>query len=445
MALAAGIVACEDADCDLFHIDNEMMGIPTVMQGSFPVGKLTPAIGDSVVFAPRLMDTTGVKYSWMLNGEEVSTDSAFVYRVEKPCRAKITCTLENPKGKVTLASSIVADYDLMKGILLVQNNGIDLYDAASGVLYQDVYASMNYGKGLRLGSYDDLCVLPNGDKLYAMKSTSTSNTEHLFVIDRKTLNEDNSAVIEANVDAFFLLDGRQALVAAGGVSRIDLLALSKTRLLKKYGSGIYNGLVFQGKLLANTTNDDLVKLSVYDKDELLQAKEGEMPLAGELDIWQNGKVNFVKLADGNVYTLGCNADASEYYIVRIAPDFSLEKTLLPFTPWIGGFSSGFYTASLTSDKNGNILYVMGENGSVYQYVPGDASSLAAPLIGSPAGDLKVCGSGVNVNPANGELWVCYFEEIDYEDNGKIVVYDAGGKQLRSIDCGKTKPQTILFP
>lgn len=114
--LAVGFLACEDDDCDQLHIDTDMMGIPTVLKGSFPVGTLTPAVGDSIVFAPQLLDTAGVTYAWKLNGKEVSSDSAFTYKIEKPCRAKVVCTLKNTKGEVILEADIVSKNDLSKGI-----------------------------------------------------------------------------------------------------------------------------------------------------------------------------------------------------------------------------------------------------------------------------------------------------------------------------------------
>lgn len=449
--LAIGLIACDDdndplpKDCDQVHIDQDLMGIPTVMKGSFPVGTLNPAVGDSVVFSPQLKDTTGVKYSWTLNGKEVSDDSAFTYKIEKPCRANVVCTLENPKGKVILKSEIVADYDLSKGIIVVQKGSVDLYDSETGRLYSDVYSALNYGDGLKLGSYDDLCVVPTSNKLYMVVSTSTSNVKHLYVADRKTLNAENSATIAANIAAFFLLNDKQALVTNGGVARIDLSSLSKTQLLKKYGWGIYNATVFNGKLLANTTYDDLTKVSYYNVDSLLIGKENNMPRATEIDIWQNSKVNFVKASNGKIYTLGCNEDATEYYIAEISADLSVQTTVLPFNPLLCGYSSGLYTTGLVLSQAGDAIYIPGEDNSIYKYTPGNAASLQTPLIAAPAGEETLSGAGVNVNPANGELWVCYVEEVDWNEyTGKIVVYNSSGKKVKSVDCGENAPQAVLF-
>lgn len=443
--LATGMVACSDDDCGQLHIDTDMMGIPTVMKGSFPVGTLTPAVGDSIVYAPQLMDTTGVVYAWELNGKKVSSDSVFAYKIEKPCRAKVVCTLKNPKGEVILESDIVVKPDFTKGFVVIQKGTIDFYDAEKEQLYTDVYSALNYGEGIPVSSYDDLFATVAGGKMYALISTSTSNRNHLYVADSKTLYGENAATIAANLDAFIPLNGKQALIAGGGAYRIDLASLSSVRLLKQYGWGVYNGIVFQGKLLGNMTYSSLAQVNYYDLNALTGAGENGMPEASSLDIWQNGKINFVESGDGNVYTVGCNADGTEYYLAQIQPDFSVKTVSLPFKPLLSAYSSGLYTVGMAVSQAGDAIYIPAENNAVYKYILGNAASLNEPFIAVPEGDEELCGTGLNVNPANGELWVCYAEETGWNEyTGKIVVYDATGLKKKSIDCGDTAPQSILF-
>lgn len=444
--LAMGFTGCEDDDCDQLHVDTNMLGIPTVMKGSFPVGTLTPALGDSIIFAPRLLDTTGVAYTWTLNGKEVSSDSVFVYKIEKPCCSEIICTLENSKGRVTMKADITSKHDLAKGMIIVQKGTLDFYDMQSDKLYRDVYSSLNYGKELKIDSYDDFCVIPEDNKLYIAISTSTSNTEHLFVADRATLKAERSAILQANLDAFIPLGGGQALAVASGAYRVKLSSFSKTRLLNKHGWAIYNGAIFNDRLLANMTYDDLSRVNYYDIAALSTAKEDEMPEPTELDIWQNSKVNFVKGRDGNIYTMGCTEDGTAHYIARIGTDFSVvNSATLPFAPLLSGYSSGLYTTGLSLSPSGDAIYIPAADYSIYKYVPGDASSLNQPFIAAPAGEETLCGVGVNVNPLNGELWVCYSEKVGWNEyTGKIVIYDASGKKIKSIDCGDTAPKSVLF-
>lgn len=442
--LAIGFVACEDDDCGQWHIDTDLMGIPTVMKGTFPVGTLTPAVGDSIVFAPQLLDTAGVTYVWELNGKEVSSDSAFTYKIEKPCRAKVVCTLKNAKGEVILEADIVSKNDLTEGVVIIQKGSVDYYDPKTGSLYPDVYSALNYGNGIRMGSYDDLYATYMNGKLYMLLSTSTSNTEHLFSADAKTLYAENSVIVGANLDGFLPLNDKQALVLGGGAYRVDLSSFSKVTLLKKYGWAIYNGIIQHGKLLGNMTYSSPAKVEAYDVDALLSAAENGMPAPVTLDIWQDGKVNFVKAGDGNVYTIGCNEEQTEYYLVQIASDLTIKKEVLPFVPMRCGYG-GIYTTGLAVAKNGNEIYIPAEDQSVYKYTLGNMASLNAPFIASPEGEEELSGAGINVNPQNGEIWVCYAEEVDWDEYaGKIVVFDTTGNKIKTIDCGDTAPQAVLF-
>ena len=442
--LAIGFMACEDDSYDQLGIDVDMMGIPSVLKGSFPVGTLTPAVGDSIVFAPQLLDTAGVSYAWELNGNVVSSDSAFVYKIEKPCRAKVVCTLKNAKGEVILEADIVSKSDLTEGVLVIQQGSVDYYDVKTGKLYSDVYSGLNYGNGISVGKYDDLYATRMNGKLYMMVSTSTSNVEHLFSADAKTLYAENSAVVGANLDGFLPLNDKQALVIGGGAYRLDLASFSKVQLLKKYGWALYNGIILNGNLLGNMTYKSLARVNVYGVDDLLNAAENGMPDPDTLDIWQNGKINFVKAGDGDVYTIGCNEAQTEYYLVRIASDLTLKKEVLPFKPMLSGYSHGIYTVGLALSGTGNEIYIPAEDQSIYKYTLGNAASLNTPFIAAPEGDEEFSGAGINVNPQNGDIWVCYSEEISWNTVGKIVVFDAAGNRIKSIDCGNTAPQAVLF-
>lgn len=443
--LAIGFVACEDDDCNQLHIDTDMMGIPTVMKGTFPVGTLTPAIGDSIVFAPQLLDTAGVTYAWKLNGEEVSSDSVFTYKIEKPCRAKIVCTLKNTKGEVILESDVVSKNDLTQGMIIVQKGSIDYYEPATGKLYSDVYSDLNYGEGMKLGNYDKLYVTPVNGKLYMMISTSTSNIKHLYSADTKTLYAENSAVVSASLDGFLPLSDKQALMTGGGAYRMDLVSFSKVQLLKQYGWAIYNGIVQNGKVLGNMTYSSLAKVNVYSVDALLSAAENGMPEPETLDIWQDGKINFVQAGDGFTYTIGCNEEQTEYYLVQIASDLTVKKEILPFKPLLSGYQHGVYTVRLAVGKSGNEIYIPAENQSIYKYTLGNTASLHTPFIAAPENDEELAGAGINVNPQNGEIWVCYAEEVSWNEyEGKIVVFDPAGNKVKSIDCGDTAPQAVLF-
>lgn len=111
---------------------------------------------------------------------------------------------------------------------------------------------------------------------------------------------------------------------------------------------------------------------------------------------------------------------------------------------LSGYSHGIYTVSLALSGTGNEIYIPAEDQSIYKYTLGNAASLNTPFIAAPEGDEEFSGAGINVNPQNGDIWVCYSEEISWNTVGKIVVFNAAGSRIKSIDCGNTAPQAVLF-
>lgn len=174
-----------------------------------------------------------------------------------------------------------------------------------------------------MGSYDNANISNYNGKFYVLVKTSTSNKDQFFVVDAKTLYYENSAIVGANLNGLTILNDQYALVTGDGIHRIDLKSLSNIKIKDKYMFSIYNGLVFNGKVLSNETYQGDAPVQSYDVNELLAAKEGEEPTATPLDINQNQKTNFVLAKDGNAYTLEATSEGN--YLVKINKDFTVEK------------------------------------------------------------------------------------------------------------------------
>ncbi|MEG2789976.1 MAG: DUF5074 domain-containing protein [Odoribacter sp.] len=435
-ALAVGFSACEEDDCSQFHIDTDMMGIPTVLKGTFPLGKQTMTIGDSMVFAPQLLDTTGVAYSWAIDGREVSTDSAFTFRVTKPCRAKLLCTLTNEKGKVMLESEMASRQDFTKGFFVVQEKEIGFYDEVSGKLYADCYQSLNGGEKVTNGSGSDKIFVAQADrKLYAMTYTSMTNIDHLLVVDRENFSGETWASVVNGIVSFIPLNERYAILSGfKAVYRLDLFTMKKVLLSANAAKPIFNGLVFNGKLLVNATYGKELKAAYYDVKELIDAKEGYLPTATELDILQNRKANFVKAKDGNVYTL--YSSGTDYRLARITGDFKVETVSLPFQIAKAEYWSTLYFPTLAVSGIENALFIPSADNAVYRYVWGDASSWKKPFVAAATeGESELSGSGIEVDPLTGELYVLYPDRIG--------VYAVDGSWKKTLVC-EENPQAILF-
>lgn len=440
--LAAAVVlfalsACEK-DCNDTHINEGLMKYPTLLEGSFPVEVLHPALGDSIIFAPVLLDTTGARYQWILDGKEVSSDSVFVFKADQPCRGNIICRISNDYGSVEVTAEVVSAHDFSKGFFIQEQSTISFYDTSRGKLYRDCYGSLNGGAKMASGNYDRIMLSMEGGRIYAAVSTSTSNRDHVYMIDAATLYRQSSSVLTANIGAITNLNDRYGLVFAGGIYRMNLSNLTAVKLFSEYGWESYNSILYLGRLLMNDTYDNYEStVKWYDAAQLLSATENSLPAAEQMDIEQAAKFNFVKGADGCVYTV--ESKSGQYYLVKIKPDFSLEKTEMPFEPLLLGY--GDKGNVLTAGRGGSDIYINASNGGIYKYVLGGSMPSAPFITVDGMDDSELCGT--YVDQRSGELYLMYSTEVDwYEYEGKILIFTESGELSKTIDCGGMVPYSI---
>lgn len=436
--MAVCFTACNnDDDCEELHLGN-LANFPNVLKDTFPTENQILEMGETLEITPELLNPEGATYSWLVNGEEVSSEPTFSYKIEKPCQADLKCIISNKYGKVEMNTSFGSNHDFSKGFFYFANGTFNFYDTEKKVAYTDCYSSLNAGKTLGIGNYDSANISYHNGKFYLLKKTSTSNIEHFYVIDAKTLNYENAASINSNLSGLTILNDQCAIVSGDGIRRVDLKSLSNVQLMNKYMFCIYNGLVFNEKVLANDTYGDESKVKIYDVNVLLAAKEMEAPEATELDITQKQKTNFVIGKDGNAYTLestdeGCN-------IVKINKDFTLEKVSASFRPAKGpNWSSP--TVGMVVSENENAIYIPANDGAIYKYVIGNPDSLKEPFIAKDASGLPVTAT-LQLNRQSEELFAIYSES--WGEENKIVVYGKDGKVLYEVNCGESTPTQILF-
>lgn len=434
--IAMGFAACSDDDCYNLHLDN-LAHYPNVLKGTFPTENVTMEIGETLTITPELLEPDGAVFSWLVNGEEVSTEPTFSYTIEKPCRGDLTCVIQNQYGKVEMSTTFASNHDFSKGFFYVADKTFNFYDSEKEVVYQDCYSSLNAGKTLNIGNYDVVNIRQNNGKIYVLVGSSTSNIDHFYAIDGQTLYYEGSACIAANLrNDLVILDNQYGLVSGNGVHRINLETLSSVELTEN-DVDIYNGLVFNGKLLVNDTYGDESKVKYYDVNELIAAQKEGMPAAQELEITQQMKSNFVAAKDGNAYTLGC--EGSSYYLASIDPSMNVAKIAFSFSP-ITYYRYSDLTVGMVASETENAVYIPSEEGAIYRYVIGDAGSLNSPFIAADTDGLPIVS--MKTDSQNGDLYVIYGEK--YADNNKIVVYNQDGEVRYTVDCGESLPSYILF-
>lgn len=428
--MAIGFTACNDDDCEDLHLGN-LAHYPNVLKGTFPTEDQVLELGETLEITPELLNSEDATYSWLINGKEISTEQTFTYQIDNPCRADLTCVITNKYGKVEMNTSFRSNHDFSKGFFYLADGTFNFYDTEKKITYKDCYSSLNAGKTLGMGSYDNANISHYNGKFYILVKTSTSNRDQFFVVDAKTLFYENSAIVGANLNGLTILNDQYALVTGDGIRRMDLKSLSNIRLKNLHMFSIYNGLVFNGKVLSNETYQGDAQVQSYDINELLTAKEGEEPAATALDITQNQKTNFVQAKDGNAYTLEATSEGN--YIVKINQDFTVEKTLLAFQPAKSSYSTP--TIGMVASESENTIYIVSNDGAIYKYVIGDNHSLSQPFIAVDEKGLSITATP-QLNQQTGELYVVYGK--------KIAVYHKDGSLNYTVDCGSSSPSHILF-
>ena len=432
--VSIGFASCSDDDCEDLHLDN-LAHYPNVLKGTFPTENQVLNMGETLEITPKLLNLENTTYSWLINGEEYSNEHTFSYKVEKPCRANLTCIISNEYGKVEMNTSFNSNHDFSKGFLYIDDT-FNFYDTEKKVKYEDCYSSLNAGK--KLGA-DKPSICSNNGKLYILNNSSTSNADHLFVVDSKTLYYEKSATVGTHLHGMVILNDQYALAGGDGIRRINLKSLSNVSLTKNSSYSLFNGVVYNGKVMVNDTYGDPSQVKCYNVSDLLAAKENEMPSATEpgLEITQNQKINFVQAKDGNVYTLESTDEGCS--IVQIDKNFTVQKTPINFKPAKGPYWSSPTVGMVASETEG-IIYIASADNSIYKYIIGNPNSIKEPFISADESGLPIAAT-LQLNQKTGELYVIYGEQ--WEDY-KIVTYNKNGEQINSIDCGENGPSHIIF-
>lgn len=444
-----GVSSCSDDDCDELH-DGDIQDIPNIIKGTFPTDKLTPEVGEEIVYAPELFNATGVDFEWTINGQTVMDEdtgepysgSTYTYKVEKPCRAKIGFNLKKNNATVSVESEIVSLPDLTAGFIVLQSNReLGIYDQKADKFYSDCYGALNAGAKLAGSSSSDAIIATSlNDKLYLMTKTSTSNVNHLAVCDLATLSLETTQQLAANLINFIPLNDRYVLVnSTYDLYRLDLRTYHLTKLVRP-GKAIYSAAVYNGKLLTNTTVSSNSSMFYFDVETLLNASSEDAYTATEMeDITQNKKSSIVIGKDGMAYTVGSSGNVDK--LLTIDNGFTTESIDLSFTT-VKANSSALYYPTLVASPTENAIFVPTATHEIYKYVIGNPASLESPFIAAPGEDAKLYGSGVVLHP-DGSIYAIYSNYTE-TDKYTIVIYNAEGTKVKEVGCGDTAPQTILF-
>lgn len=445
LTTALVIVSCSNDDCDLDHLE-KLQGLPALKAGTFPEEDLILNVGEKYTYAPKASSPLDIYYQWYKNEEDVSTNSTFTFHADKPTRSKIVLELYNDLGKVTLENKITvpgADYS---GGCLIINEGwfghepgsISYYNYADNSIENWCYKNQNFGS--ILGVTSQSATLWNG-KLYVC----SKNDNHLVVMDPKTLYVEKSVgkLLPGTRQAyeFIPVNDRYAVVTANGdFYRIDLetfeaIGISTGNSWKGCGSGI----VYQGNLLLNIQGQKIYKINIETLCGDLSQYSWSNPFPyTTIDVTTTGGTRFVQCEDGNLYT--AETIDSKNNLVKIKPDFSLEKT--PMRDDYSPSSFGAYReASFCGTTDGIFYYIAG--GKIYKATYDNAAPQEA-LTNFTKDGFGFYGAGIRVNSKTNELLASYLTS-DYYNNLLVRFNASTGEKISEIAYeGYYFPSTFIF-
>ena len=158
----------------------------------------TMEMSESMVFKAVMANTTlETTYSWLLNTEEVSTDSVYVFTPEQSGSYVLSLTATNSEGKYTQSVNITVNPGKYKHGTFILNEGLIgthgslIYISPSGEITPNVYKAVN-GKYL-WPLTQDMFIRNNKIYIIAQKGNdASSNDGAITILNAETLKEEFS-------------------------------------------------------------------------------------------------------------------------------------------------------------------------------------------------------------------------------------------------------------
>lgn len=440
---ATAMTACSDDDCDLRHPDS-LLGLPALKEGTFPESDVTLKVGETFEYAPQVTSSADVYYQWYVNEEDMETEPRLTFTAERPSRSRVVLELTNDYGKVILENKlIVPGADYTGGCLIInegwfghESGSVSYYDYKSNSVETRAIRNQNFGA--TLGTTSQSATLWNG-KLYICSKQGNQ----LTVVDPKTLYMEKSAPVLAGtrqVYEFIGLNDKYGVVTANGdVFRVDLETFQSEQIvMDDTWGGCGSAYVYQGKLLLNVKSKKMHVLEVEKILGDLSSYTFSKPFPyTTIDVTTTGGCRFVAGKDGNVYTV--ETTNSENNLVKIKPDFSIEKT--PMRSDYQPSNFGSYREDSFCGDGENFYYIAG--GKVYRSTFADAAPGQAFISYAKEG-YGFYGAGIRVNPNTRELLATYLTE-DYQKNLIVRFNGTTGEKISEVAFdGYYFPGTIIF-
>lgn len=406
--LFAGISSCKKDDA---------LAVPRIVDSGMVNGKDSITVGEALLIHPILNARLATIYQWKINKEAAGADSVLNFMPPTAGDYTIDFKAVNSSGEVSFQYAIHVWGKYENGIFLVnegwfgtENGSANFYRYGRDTVEQMVFHKENPGK--------DLGVTTQFAAVHDKKLYLVSKQGPFVVADAHSLKETGRIEnLPADGRAFLGLDNNNGLISTSdGIYKLSLSPLSIGEKL----SGI------SGETGSMRKEGDYIYVLNQEKG-LLVLKQTDYSIVKEIEGMQQG---ITQTADGKIWVAGGSR------LLHINPtNLDTASVELPFelgNPWFA-WNVGTVTASSTE----NAVFIAktmpwGAGGNeVYKYIPGNASSLAAPFATLPTGK-EFYGAAVGYNRVKNELVVTSVQS-GYGQNYKfnyLYLYDAASGNLK---------------
>lgn len=417
LVLPTVFTACSDDDEPASHPD-----APKIVDLGMPADTII-ALGEGFTIAPVLNTQEGVTYSWKLNGQPVEAESNCHFAATETGEFNIVYRASNESGAVEQEITIQVRkyyggfYVLNEGRFGAEPANICYYDVKSKEWQPQVFQANNPGESL--GATGTVGVI-EGNKMYLVSKDSPYLVEIDLINFKKTSAIQGAGILGNNGQASSFCAVNETtgvLTSTTGAYKVSLNPLTTLGGLLEGSNGPAKDIckVKDYVFIINGNN-----ISVYKASDLSFVKNlFEEELTDDI-------TGFAQTIDGTLWA----ATASEF--LKIDPTaLTLEKVEIPGEHRVNIIFGSYSPSGLCASTTENALYFIQEQGwnpkEAYKY--NVANKEVSLLIAAPDDSYFFYGSGLKVNPKNGNVYATF--NLSYTNTNKIFVID--GKTGNKID------------
>lgn len=378
--LSGILLSCSD--------DDKYIPTPPAVSIENLSGEFAMPQGDSIILRARITSPLATTLSWSIKGNEVSTDSVYVFKNNELGQYEIKVTTTNVDGEASATASIEVHGKYKHGTLILNERSTLVFINPKGEISDSVYYREN---GTKLGNTpQDLFIANN--KMYIICQRGGEDG-YLIVANAETMKKEAGYQDE--------LEGQVSAPTHLAVLGNDDIYMRDNDGIKLFHPSTGALSLIQGTegVRKNTMAvvDGKVFASVGSKVIVIEKGKSEISASIEFDAAVRG---VIKSSDGNLWVSTSSGKISKVD----AKAYSILKTNTLTDEAINSQSASFASTPCITAK-GDTLYMSGTETKIYRHLfSQNATSLmvdAATMIENS----NTVYNTVAVHPLTGEVYL----------------------------------------